>query len=45
MLTNVLKFYYKEQQHQRIVHLEIYLYLIISMKNPMLILNIVNFQE
>ncbi len=33
------------QQHQKIVHLEIYLYLIISKKNPMLMENIVNIRE
>lgn len=33
------------QQHQKIVHLEIYLYLIVSMKNPMQMENIVNIQE
>lgn len=44
-LTNVLKFYYIVQQHQKTVHSLIYLYLTISMRTPMLIENIVNIQE
>lgn len=45
MLTNVLKFYYIKQQHQRIVHSLIYLYSITSKKNPKLMRNIVNIRE